>query len=170
MHNYTTASSSSQKKENWLLLNRYRRLHCSLCLCMVSGAVANFTSPGKPHCCNSIRIQLGFFFSCISQCARKLMSVVIFTSYPGDQVSLICIDSPYNYSVLSSYSFLTFLITLCLSEKLSSFYNLYIPLREHFLLTSLSSDCFYIYFSFLLFHLNILFYFLYKNISFNILE
>lgn len=67
------------------------------------------------------------------------MSVVIFTSYPGDQVSLICIDSPYNYSILSSYSFLTFLITLCLSEKLSSFYNLYIPLREHFLLTSLSS-------------------------------
>lgn len=88
------------------------------------------------------------------------MSVVIFTSYPGDQVSLICIDSPYNYSILSSYSFLTFLITLCLSEILSSFYNLYIPLREHFLLTSLSSDCFYIYFSFLLFHLNILFYFL----------
>lgn len=83
------------------------------------------------------------------------MSVVIFTSYPGDQVSLIC-----NYSILSSYSFLTFLITLCLSEKLSSFYNLYIPLREHFLLTSLSSDCFYIYFSFLLFHLNILFLFL----------
>lgn len=56
MHNYTTASSSSQKKENWLLLNRYRRLHCSLCLCMVSGAVANFTSPGKPHCYNSIVI------------------------------------------------------------------------------------------------------------------
>lgn len=88
------------------------------------------------------------------------MSVVIFTSYPGDQVSLICIDSPYNYSILSSYSFLTFLITLCLSGKLSSIYNLYIPLREHFLLTSLSSDCFYIYFSFLFFHLNILFYFL----------
>lgn len=97
------------------------------------------------------------------------MSVVIFTSYPGDQVSLICIDSPYNYSILSSYSFLTFLITLCLSEKLSSFYNLYIPLREHFLLTSLSSDCFYIYFSFLFFIL-ISFFNSYKNISFNILE
>lgn len=90
------------------------------------------------------------------------MSVVIFTSYPGDQVSLICIDSPYNYSesILSSYSFLTFLITLCLNEKLSSFYNLYIPLREHFLLTSLSSDCFYIYFSFLFFILISFFYFL----------
>lgn len=162
MHNYTTASSSSQKKENWLLLNRYRRLHCSLCLCMVSGAVANFTSPGIPHHYNfKCTLELSCCFCPrISQCARKLMSVVIFTSYPGDQVSLICIDSPYNYSILSSYSFLTFLITLCLSEKLSSFYNLYIPLREHFLLTSLSSDCFYIYFSFLFFHLNILFYFL----------
>uniref|UniRef100_A0A8W8J1T8 CH-like domain-containing protein n=1 Tax=Magallana gigas TaxID=29159 RepID=A0A8W8J1T8_MAGGI len=60
MHNYTTASSSSQKKENWLLLNRYRRLHCSLCLCMVSGAVANFTSPGIPHHYNYIRIKLLF--------------------------------------------------------------------------------------------------------------
>lgn len=61
------------------------------------------------------------------------MSVVIFTSYPGDQVSLICIDSPYNYSILSSYSFLTFLITLCLSEKLSSFYNLYITFSFDFI-------------------------------------
>ena len=56
LHNYTSASSSSQKKENWLLLNRYTQVTTARRLCMVSGAVANLTSPGKPRPLN-----LGFF-------------------------------------------------------------------------------------------------------------
>lgn len=70
LHNYTPASSSSQKKENWLLLNRYTQVTAARRLCMVSGAVANLTSPGKPRTLN-----FGFF-------CYLMRSVYKFPSFP----------------------------------------------------------------------------------------